>query len=234
MGRPILLPHVWLWGRCCPWCQERTDIDKVVGDEHPLHGVVRVSPASRYAIVMPPTGDPHVNPDTFNAISPYLEDMTMILEEMLQEDTDNAKRLRYSLTEISKALGTDFSVDLNVIVQAFSSPELRALPLVQIGLSSNNGDTPYGHSADCTPQRYIVDGEIQVVPRDRCPKCWEDWMNKFEYPICEHCETRLGKDCKVLLDSDLCPFCEAGHVSMQNHVCDDCGSEINLTMVTWG
>ena len=28
---------------------------------------------------MPPFGDPHVNPDTFNAISPYLEDMTMIL-----------------------------------------------------------------------------------------------------------------------------------------------------------
>ena len=175
-----------------------------------------------------------MNPDTFNAISPYLEDMTMILAEMLQEDTDNAKRLRYSLAEISKALGTDFSVDLNVVVQAFSSQEQRVLPLVQIGLSSNNGDTPYGHSADCTPQRYIVDGEIQVVPRDRCPKCWEDWMNKFEYPICEHCETTLGKDCKVLLDSDLCPFCEAGHVSMQNPVCDDCGYEVNLTMVTWG
>jgi len=191
-------------------------------------------PAAQYAIVTPPPGEPHVNPDTFNTISPYLEDMAMILEEMLQEDTDNAKRLRYSLTEISKALGPDFPVDLNVIVQALSSPDLRALPLVQIGLTSNNGDTPSGHSADCTPQRYIVDGEIQVVPRDRCPKCWEDWMNKFEYPICEHCETRLGKDCKVLLDSDLCPFCEEGHVSMQNPVCDDCGYEVNLTMVTWG
>jgi len=36
-----------------------------------------------------------VNPDTFKAISPYLEDMTMILEQMLQEDTDSAKRMRY-------------------------------------------------------------------------------------------------------------------------------------------
>jgi hypothetical protein len=175
-----------------------------------------------------------VNPDTFNAIGPYLEDMTMILEEILQEDSDNAKRLRYSLTEISKALGADFSVDLNVVVQAFSSREERSLPLLQIGLSSNNGDTPYGHSADSTPQRYIIGGEIQVVPRDRCPKCWEDWMNKFEYPICEHCETTLGKDCKVLLDSDLCPFCEMGHVSMQTPICDDCGYEVDLSMVTWG
>jgi predicted Zn-ribbon and HTH transcriptional regulator len=77
-----------------------------------------------------------VNPDTFNAISPYLEDMTMILEEILQEDTDNSKRLRYSLTEISKALGADFS--------------------------------------------------------------------------------------------------EMGHVSMQNPLCDDCGYEVDLSMVTWG
>jgi hypothetical protein len=36
------------------------------------------------------------------------------------------------------------------------------------------------------------------------------------------------------LDSDLCPFCEMGHVSMQNPICDDCGYEVDLSMVTWG
>jgi len=122
--------------------------------------------AGRYAMVMPHSGYPHVNPDTFNAISPCIEDMPMMLEEILQEDTDNAKRLRYSLTVISDALKTDFSEDLNVIVKAFSSPERLALPLVQIVLTANNGDKPYSHSADCTLQRYIVGGEIQVV-RDR-------------------------------------------------------------------
>jgi len=42
--------------------------------------------------------------------------MSMILEEMLMEDTDKAKQVRYSLMEISKALGPDFAVDLNVLL----------------------------------------------------------------------------------------------------------------------
>jgi hypothetical protein len=96
----------------------------------------------------------------------------MILEEMLLEDTDNAKQVRYSVMEISKALGPEFSVDFNVVVQAFASREQRALPLVELGLSATNGDTPYLHGTVCTPQRYIVGGSIHVVPHDKCPKCW--------------------------------------------------------------
>jgi hypothetical protein len=43
-----------------------------------------------------------------------------------------------------------------------------------------------------------------------------------------------SKDSESRRDLDLCPFCEAGHVSMHNPVCDDCGYEVDLTMVTWG
>jgi hypothetical protein len=175
-----------------------------------------------------------VNPDAFNAISPYLEDISHALEEMLLEDSDNAKQVRYSLMEISKALGADFSVDLNVALLAFASREQRALPLIEMGLSANNGDTPYPHSADCTPHRYVVGGSIHVVPHDRCPQCWEHWMNKFENHTCEHCGTTLGKDCRVLLDSDTCPHCEEGRVSMQKPICDQCGYEVDPKMVTWG
>ena len=175
-----------------------------------------------------------MNPDKFNAISPYLDDIAMTLEEMLMEDSDNAKQVRYSLMEISKALGAEFSVDLNVVVQAFASREQRALPLVEMGLSANNGDAPYPHAADCTPHRYVVGGTIHVVPHDRCPKCWEPWMNKFENHTCEHCGATLGKDCKVLLDSDTCPHCEEGRVSMRTPVCDQCGYEVDPKMVTWG
>jgi hypothetical protein len=59
-------------------------------------------------------------------------------------------------------------------------------------------------------------------------------MNKFENHCCEHCGTTLGKDCKVLLDTDTCPHCEEGRVSMRAPVCDHCGYEVDLTMVTWG
>ena len=175
-----------------------------------------------------------MTPDQFDAIRPYLEDIETILEEMLMEDTDKAKQVRYSMMEISKALGTDFSVDLNVVLQAFSSRDQRSLPLVEHGLSAMNGDLPYSQSADCTPHRYVVGGTIHVVPHDRCPKCWGLWMNKFENHTCEHCGTTLGKDCKVLLDSDTCPHCEEGEVSMRDPVCDLCGYEVDLAMVTWG
>lgn len=175
-----------------------------------------------------------MTPDKYDAIRPYLDDMSMILEEMLMEDTDNAKQVRYSLMEISKALGPDFTVDLNVVVQAFASRDQRALPLVELGVSATNGDTPYSHGADCTAQRYIVGGSIHVVPHDRCPKCWQPWMNKFENHTCEHCGTMLGRDCKVLLDRDTCPHCEEGRVSMRTPVCDVCGYEVDPKMVTWG
>ena len=59
-------------------------------------------------------------------------------------------------------------------------------------------------------------------------------MNKFENHSCEHCGTTLGQDCKVLLDSDTCPHCEEGRVSMRAPLCDHCGYEVDLTMVTWG
>ena len=175
-----------------------------------------------------------MNPDKFAAISPYLEDIAMLMEQMLLEDTDAAKQIRYSLKEISEALGSEFSLDLNVYLQAYANKEQRALPLIQIGLSTSDGDGPYFATADTTPHRYLVGGTIHVVPQDRCPACWEEWMNKFEQSTCEHCGASLGKDCKVLLDSDTCPHCEEGRVTMQKPICDHCGYEVDLKMVTWG
>ena len=175
-----------------------------------------------------------MNPDKYSQIAPYLEDLATLLEEMLMDDNEQAKRVRHSLQEIGKALGTEYSVDLNVIVQAFVSREAKSLPLVELGLSSNNGESPFMQSSDCSVHRYIVDGTIHAVPHDRCPKCWEYWMNKFENPACEHCGTILGGNCKLLLDADTCPHCEMGQVSMRNPVCDSCGYEVDLKMVTWG
>jgi hypothetical protein len=59
-------------------------------------------------------------------------------------------------------------------------------------------------------------------------------MNKFENVTCEHCGTTLGKNCRMLLDTDTCPHCEFGQVSMKNPLCDECGYQVDLKMVTWG
>lgn len=85
-----------------------------------------------------------------------------------------------------------------------------------------------------TPQRYVVKEGIQVVPHDRCPTCWQVWDFKWSNPSCPHCDTTLGENCKILLDSDVCPFCEDGKVSMAKPRCNKCGHEIDPKTVVWG
>lgn len=59
-------------------------------------------------------------------------------------------------------------------------------------------------------------------------------MFKFEQPTCPSCSLTLGKDCKVLLDSDRCPHCDEGTLTMDKAACDRCGFEVDPDFVTWG
>jgi hypothetical protein len=102
------------------------------------------------------------------------------------------------------------------------------------GLCSTDEGPPFRAWGDSSPQRYLVSGEIQVVPHNHCPKCWEIWDFKFENRTCQHCGTTLGQGCKVLLDSDVCPSCEKGSVSMSAPVCDKCGYQVDVSLIAWG
>jgi predicted RNA-binding Zn-ribbon protein involved in translation (DUF1610 family) len=53
-------------------------------------------------------------------------------------------------------------------------------------------------------------------------------------PACTHCGAQLGMNVKVLLDTDLCPSCEDGEVSMSQLTCPKCGYEVDPSFVTWG
>lgn len=77
-----------------------------------------------------------MNPDKFNAISPYLDDIAMILEEMLMEDSDNAKRMRYSRMGISKALGADPPFPNSLLPSCQHSPYCGLAPLPAMGKCS--------------------------------------------------------------------------------------------------
>jgi hypothetical protein len=79
-----------------------------------------------------------------------------------------------------------------------------------------------------------VRGEIQVVPHDRCPRCYGVWDFKFKNPACPGCGATLGRDVKVLLDTEVCPPCEGGDVSMTDPACDKCGYRVDPDLVTWG
>jgi hypothetical protein len=169
---------------------------------------------------------------TFDAADPLVDKIADIVDSALL--SDQLANLRQALEELGKVVGPRYSANLSVILDVFDREREKAMPLLNTGFSTNEDGPPFQTWGDSTPQRYVVGGEIQVVPHDHCPKCWEIWDFKFDQQTCQNCGTTLGDDCKVLLDSDVCPQCEKGKVSITQPICDKCGYKVDLTLVTWG
>ena len=170
-----------------------------------------------------------MNPETFNAVKPLLDKIAEFAEQQL--DSEELERM---LTDLSSVLGQRYTVSVNLTVDVFDQGRERSLPLLNTGLATSEGKEPYRTWGDSTPQRYVVDEGIQVVPHDRCPTCWKEWDFKFKYRSCPHCGTTLGKDCKLLLDSDECPNCQEGTVTVDKPCCDRCGFVVDRLTVAWG
>lgn len=173
-----------------------------------------------------------MNPATFAAADLIVDRIADAVDAALL--SEQLADLRQLLEELGKALGQRYSAELSVSVQIFDRKRERAIPLLSTGLSTTDDGPPYRTWGDSTPQRYLVGSEIQVVPHDRCPRCWDRWDFKFDNHVCQHCGATLGQDCKVLLDSDVCPHCEDGVVSMSSPICDQCGYKVDLDFVAWG
>jgi len=169
---------------------------------------------------------------TFEAADRLTDELADIVDQVLTSDQLSA--LRHRLAELSKAIGERYSVSLKVVVEVFDREREAALPMLNTGLSSFEGGEAFRTWGDSSPQRYIVDGHIQVVPHDRCPKCWEEWDFKYENHDCPHCDATLGNNCKILLDSDQCPNCDLGKVSMAEPTCDKCGFHPDPNFIVWG
>ncbi len=169
---------------------------------------------------------------TFEHVDPILDEIAVTLDGLL--DSDQFSAIRLTLARLSEAVGARYSVNLNVSVDFFDAEREHALPLLTTGLSTSEGKPPYKTYGDSTPQRYVVNGEIQVVPHDRCPRCYGLWDFKFKNPRCSECGATMGQEVKLLLDTDVCPWCEEGKVSLIAPVCDQCGHRVDLTVVVWG
>ncbi|MGO9465081.1 MAG: hypothetical protein ACLQIB_55050 [Isosphaeraceae bacterium] len=81
--------------------------------------------------------------------------------------------------------------------------------------------------------RYSV-GDMHVVPHDRCPNCYGLRDFKLKNPSCSECGATMGREVKLLLDTDVCPFCEEGEVSLTVPVCAKCRQRIDPAIVVWG
>ena len=170
--------------------------------------------------------------DTFEAANPVVDEIAAAVTELLESPA--TERLRNLFVQLAKALGSRYAASLAVNVEVFDREKERCVPLLQTGMSGFDGDRVYQVWGDSSPQRYIVNGDMQVVPHDRCPNCWELWDFKFKHQSCRHCGVTLGTDVKLLLDTDVCPWCEDGKVSMSQPTCDKCGHTVDPETVVWG
>ncbi len=173
-----------------------------------------------------------MDPTTFETADKFTDDIAEAVDEILK--SPESEKLRNLLTQMSKALGNRYSITFDVRVEVFDGQQERNLPLLSMGLSAMEGKEPFPVSGDSSPHRYVVEGEIQVVPHDRCPKCWGEWDFKFKFPTCDHCGASMGKEVKLLLDSDECPFCGEGTVTVAKPTCDTCGFKVDPSTVVWG
>ena len=119
---------------------------------------------------------------TFEAADPLIDEISELVDGALT--SEQLAVLRQSLAKLSKAMGGRYSIGLIVSLEVFDHQQERNLPLLNTGLSTTDGSEPYRTWGDSTPQRYIVDGEIQVVPHDRCPNCWNTWVNAWRQRQC--------------------------------------------------
>lgn len=170
-----------------------------------------------------------MDPTTFKTIQPLLDRIAEIVDKQL-----GTSGLLQALSDLSRALGDQLAVSINVTVDVFDEAKEEALPLLTTGLSTDANRQLYRTWGDSSPQRYVAADGIRVVPHDRCPKCWGVWDFKFQNRSCAHCGTTLGRDCKILLDTDECPWCQEGKVTMARPRCDKCGFVVDQSIATWG
>jgi hypothetical protein len=169
---------------------------------------------------------------TFEAADPIVDQLAEVIDGVL--DSIQFSEIRHALVRLSEAIGPQFSVNLNVCVEAFDPHRSNPLPLLQTGLSTSKGEAPYRTWSDSTPQKYVVEGEMLIVPHDRCPRCYGIWDFKFKNVSCSQCQATLGKEMKILLDTDVCPDCEKGRVWLSSPVCNKCGFRVDPALVAWG
>jgi hypothetical protein len=172
-----------------------------------------------------------------------LESHALEADELIEKflSSSDAEALQRLVRNTVGLLPEGLSVSLDITLNVFDPERGNVLPLSDTSLTASGNEEPYIAYGDCTPCRYLVDGEICEVPHDRCPNCWAGWNFKIGTPdaepetlACPCCGYEMGEQIKLMLDDDVCPYCEKGKMSMASPTCDQCGLAIDPRIVSWG
>ena len=171
--------------------------------------------------------------DGFEALQQALDRCDAVIHGMIERDAEEMLALRDAVRQLAGALGGGFTAKLTLTMSLVDRRGGRELPWEVAAFASDSGGQTYDATDDCSPQRYEVNSCTSVVPRDRCPRCWQSWPRKSEQPKCSHCGLALGQDCTIILEHGACPQCEDGSVSDDAPVCTECGYRVVHQHVAW-
>ncbi|QDU93440.1 hypothetical protein [Lignipirellula cremea] len=173
-----------------------------------------------------------MDPAEFQRIDDEVDKVAEAVDELLNSEA--AQPLKKALADLYNSGGKRYSASLNIVVAIFDEVAERGMSLLTTGVGVSEAGEIFRTWGDSSPQRYITDGEIQVAPHNYCPRCWGEWDFKLEHRECRHCGAVMGEHVKLLLDSDVCPHCEAGKISASSPKCDQCGFEVDPKLAVWG
>ncbi|AQQ71164.1 hypothetical protein SMSP2_01530 [Limihaloglobus sulfuriphilus] len=168
----------------------------------------------------------------FKKLGPLTDKTNSFIDDLHKSGALDA--LLNELKSVTNQLPESYSVSIDFQLNVCDSNKETSVPLLQTGFVAGKGIELYRHYGDTATQKYLVDGEMCIIPDDYCPHCWEEWDLKFMNPTCPYCDYRLGKEIKYLLDDNTCPWCQEGKVSIDNPTCDNCGKKIDGDMIAWG
>ncbi len=167
-------------------------------------------------------------------------DRTQELADLLLSELQRLHRekglgkIEEKLKQISGSLPKGYSITLNFSVEVFDENREKSLKTGDAGLTCLEGDRPYLSTSESSPAKYIVDGELMKVPHDHCPNCWSRWSFKSRVKECRECGYRMGREIKLLLDTNVCPHCENSPISLHHPQCERCGYVADQSIVSWG
>ena len=159
----------------------------------------------------------------FESVEQAIDRIDAVVYGMIDRDSEEMRAIRKSIAELSRGLGGERSPSISLRLTINDRIQARVLPIDILTFTSDRGEEPYDATEDSSPQRYRLQEVECVVPRDRCPRCWQAWPHKFQHPQCPHCHLRLGTACTVIVEDEQYPQCEDGTISSDAPVCEDCG-----------
>lgn len=169
-----------------------------------------------------------MDPNGFESVQQAVEKIDAVVHRIIEKAPAATEAIQKALHALGKALGSSHSVSIGLRLVVTDRLQSRELPIEILTLTSDRGEKPYDSTEESEPQRYLTGDVACVVPRDRCPRCWQSWAHKFQHPRCPHCGLALGIGCEVVIENDQCPQCDDGTVTTDHPICEECGFSMDL------